>query len=615
MAAGIDRQFKPHSVRGASVSAAYTAGTSLRDILETANWASAESFRRFYLRDIDDPGSFSTSVLQTGQEVNADEIHKTLNDIKAASKACKEAHRQWEKDKYYEQWDPEYQTRAEKLLCAADQFRKKLDLPWPMTKSTEVDDLKARLNRITRDKEEAEYCLGEAELEIKRLKDRLGDQIESDDSKRPRKEGSIGRRGPSRTPIHRQESNTQNARRESGNNEALQNEIADLQKKCEILQDENKSLSDFRTNSTATLDKARDEAARYKKQMETSDAKVASDHQEIDKWKSQCLELYRSMKTERQQRNELQRSLQQSKANEDNLHDQHDRLQKELSAERQAKDEALISLQHSQSKEESLRDTIDKLQRKLLSESEVKDKSLFELSADVRNNLSHNNPAITDLSDPMRPMKIAEKISELYDREWSDALEILEDYMDEQKAIKVLLDIVADVFTTFEDIGDSQADFISSLELPLAVPDIDDLQDTARSSLLENGMLPALPREVIRQLRHYRLANCQAVCPLLYEVMKSRLQSVYRMDGKIIEACKDFIEYTVKYIWMMRVQDPPLHIKWEFFHGEKFDHDRLRTYTKGGDSLNYMVWPILYLYKGGPILAKGVAQGMSTKPK
>ncbi|XP_060064749.1 uncharacterized protein LOC132545098 [Ylistrum balloti] len=67
MAAGIDRQFKPHSVRGASVSAAYTAGTSLRDILETANWASAESFRRFYLRDIDDPGSFSTSVLQTGQ--------------------------------------------------------------------------------------------------------------------------------------------------------------------------------------------------------------------------------------------------------------------------------------------------------------------------------------------------------------------------------------------------------------------------------------------------------------------------------------------------------------------------------------------------------------------
>jgi hypothetical protein len=37
--------------------------------------------------------------------------------------------------------------------------------------------------------------------------------------------------------------------------------------------------------------------------------------------------------------------------------------------------------------------------------------------------LKSNNPAITDLSDQNRPSKLAEKFSELYDNEWTDAAE------------------------------------------------------------------------------------------------------------------------------------------------------------------------------------------------
>jgi hypothetical protein len=36
--------------------------------------------------------------------------------------------------------------------------------------------------------------------------------------------------------------------------------------------------------------------------------------------------------------------------------------------------------------------------------------------------LTKGNPAITDLGDPNRPMKIAEKYGELYDNEWTDAM-------------------------------------------------------------------------------------------------------------------------------------------------------------------------------------------------
>lgn len=40
--------------------------------------------------------------------------------------------------------------------------------------------------------------------------------------------------------------------------------------------------------------------------------------------------------------------------------------------------------------------------------------------------LVENNPAITDLSDTNRPTKLAEIYSELYDDEWTDAYEGLQ---------------------------------------------------------------------------------------------------------------------------------------------------------------------------------------------
>jgi hypothetical protein len=47
------------------------------------------------------------------------------------------------------------------------------------------------------------------------------------------------------------------------------------------------------------------------------------------------------------------------------------------------------------------------------------------LSKFAGNKLVENNPAITDLSDPNRPTKLAEYFSELYDNEWTDAFEAL----------------------------------------------------------------------------------------------------------------------------------------------------------------------------------------------
>ena len=75
----------------------------------------------------------------------------------------------------------------------------------------------------------------------------------------------------------------------------------------------------------------------------------------------------------------------------------------------------------------------------------------YRLSAMMGAKLRDNNPAITDLNDPNRPMKIGEQFSEMYENEWTDAflnlLDMKSDVNDgacinEEEAIEILLNIL-----------------------------------------------------------------------------------------------------------------------------------------------------------------------------
>ena len=52
--------------------------------------------------------------------------------------------------------------------------------------------------------------------------------------------------------------------------------------------------------------------------------------------------------------------------------------------------------------------------------------------------LTYGNPNIADLSDSRRPTKLAEEFSELYDNEWTDAFEALDDRDDKDKVTHLL---------------------------------------------------------------------------------------------------------------------------------------------------------------------------------
>ena len=74
--------------------------------------------------------------------------------------------------------------------------------------------------------------------------------------------------------------------------------------------------------------------------------------------------------------------------------------------------------------------------------------------------------------------------------------------------------------------------------------------------------------------------------------------------------------YVVKYIqkcselcWRMQITDPPLCLKFDVKNGENFDKNLYNAFTKNGSRIEYLVWPILFLHKSGPMMAKGVAEG------
>ncbi|XP_053389421.1 uncharacterized protein LOC128552409 [Mercenaria mercenaria] len=61
----------------------------------------------------------------------------------------------------------------------------------------------------------------------------------------------------------------------------------------------------------------------------------------------------------------------------------------------------------------------------------------------------------------------------------------------------------------------------------------------------------------------------------------------------------------------MTVNDPPVVFGPNISVGETFNTDMYTAYTKSGNKVEFVVWPALLLHANGPVLCKGVAQGLS----
>ncbi|XP_063413433.1 uncharacterized protein LOC134695889 [Mytilus trossulus] len=234
---------------------------------------------------------------------------------------------------------------------------------------------------------------------------------------------------------------------------------------------------------------------------------------------------------------------------------------------------------HSVKMLQDYKEKVNELQRE-------KSDALTRLSEVMGSKLRDNNPAITDLNDTNRPMKLGDQFSELYENEWTDAYSELEDSkkLTEIEIIEILIKILKEIYET-------------------CLADVSQQLSGHRSAV--HGLSDDEIEGFIKAVKDSIKTNASKYIPLLLKKIASDSSSC-KTVVQYRDCCLAYIENCVNLCYYITVQDPPMVI--DFVPGHIFDKQSWKEYTRSGTEVEYVVWPALYLYKGGPIMSKGVVQ-------
>lgn len=466
-------------------------------------------------------------------------------------------------------------NRLEKELRSSDQAYQK--------KVTELDTEKANHNKS---KDRLEKEIQQREDEIKLIKSELE---ENENAKRILEKDNkslIIETERINTELGKSENERRNLEAEI---KSLKSELQDVKDAKDELENKNKRL-----NETTQRQREKD-IGEIKSlnsalgQLEEERAKLETDR---NRFKTESEQLRAKLEDAEQNQGELIIALSSKEQEANHLLTQIRMLQHEYN---QAK-----------SNIQTQRNTIDKLQKNLTEEKKAKEHALNRLSAAAAHRLRDQNPGITDLSDPNRPLKLAEKVSELYDNEWTNAMENLENLdIQEDKGIKILLKIIKNVFDTCVDFGDTHLEsFPDLLALP---PVIYQLQKKRVLSVKD------MSSEMLKPMKDFRKSNAEHAISRLQKYFEAHRKTKLKIKQKVYDSCKEYIEKCVELCWMMRIQDPPIYMEADYQTNSAFDSNKMRSYTKAGKFVHFVVWPTFFLHKDGPLLAKGVVQGSKSE--
>ncbi|XP_069130983.1 uncharacterized protein [Argopecten irradians] len=208
-----------------------------------------------------------------------------------------------------------------------------------------------------------------------------------------------------------------------------------------------------------------------------------------------------------------------------------------------------------------------------------------------------------DLSDPMRPSKIAEKYNELYDNEWTDAMEILgEMEKNEQINVEVLLETLKTCYRFCTNLAEMQ---MESLEMVLVNPsDFDRPKPVWGKQKKLN-----IPKSIHKQMKDLRKEmSTKTVDSIRQEQLTDKLGSNARKIPNFVSKC-------IEICWFMCVLDPPVVLGDEAAVGTTFDTNIYKPYTHSGTVVSYNVWPPLLLHQKGDLLVKGIVQPVKVMKK
>lgn len=171
------------------------------------------------------------------------------------------------------------------------------------------------------------------------------------------------------------------------------------------------------------------------------------------------------------------------------------------------------------------------------------------------------NPEITDLNDPNRPIKLGERFTDIYDNQWTDA----------------------------------------SVNIASHNPN---MKDEDIVSLLFRSI--NITHEVCKN-------NKASTSDAKVEMVLKKIKDTYNTVNNIDSDIQPYIKILTSLCTNMLKTEPNLVFGTTPQRGDSFTLKDYRVYTSNGTKVDYMTFPTLYLYEGGPILFKGIVQPISTE--
>ncbi|KAK3100067.1 hypothetical protein FSP39_014227 [Pinctada imbricata] len=277
-----------------------------------------------------------------------------------------------------------------------------------------------------------------------------------------------------------------------------------------------------------------------------------------------------------------------------------DNLKQENDSLKQENDFLKQSIQAQEQKLKSVSEQLDRQIRNNQKLSEEKENALTRLSEVAGSKLKYNNPGITDLSDDNRPNKLSEKFSELYDNEWTEAFEALEgDKMEEEEVIRRLLGILQFVYEECSIRTTEQRKQMFGLVQRVGIP------ITTGDKKASEATVSKVNIHVSKKISDLQKDTASDIIPKIKQELQT---SMVPELLPVVSKCDSYFKKCVTLCWMMRVQEPPVVLSFDCEKGKTVNADLYRHYTRTGTKIDFMVWPAMILYEGGPLLSKGVFQ-------
>ncbi|XP_062613099.1 uncharacterized protein LOC134274869 [Saccostrea cucullata] len=209
--------------------------------------------------------------------------------------------------------------------------------------------------------------------------------------------------------------------------------------------------------------------------------------------------------------------------------------------------------------------------------------------------MTENNPGIADLSDLNRPINLGEVFSEIYDNEYTEVLMKLKETEGEEKTKEIHIKIL--------NTAESCLNFCKNRE----EKQFEKIMEVLGLSNQGKVRKDDLPKGVLKHIKELRTSLLEKEQQLLEEDYQKEKKEPCVLEFKD-ENVKRFICSCLSLFWRACIQTPPLYFNFEVKPGSAFDNAVHRKFTVNGPTVDYTVWPTVYLHENGPVLVRGIVQ-------